>query len=54
MQVGLCVCKNNTDYNVYKLARLALMSFNTSEYFIKTSYLIYICIYILHFNKFHI
>lgn len=33
IQVGLCVCKNNTDYNVYKLGILTLMSFRTSEYF---------------------
>lgn len=33
MQIGLCICKNNTNYNVYKLARIAIMSFRTSEYF---------------------
>lgn len=36
MKVGLCSCKNNTNYNVYKLARIAIMSFRTSEYLDKT------------------
>lgn len=36
MKAGLCECKNNTNYNVYKLARIAIMSFRTSEYLDKT------------------